>query len=111
MGNFKVTNTCPATGGFNTSLTLNSSHSGAHLRSTNGAPFNITVPKELPVGFEFAYTIATANAGTLVQGSNVNIARTQATLVSSSTVGATVRLKQISVNSAGMSYSATGDLT
>lgn len=111
MGNFKVTNRCPATAGFNTSLTLNSSHSGAHLRSTNGAGFNITVPKELPAGFEFAFTCATANAGTLVQGSNVNIAKTAASLVSSNVVGATVRLKQISVNSAGMSYVATGDLT
>ena len=111
MGNFKVTNTCPATGGFNTSITLNSSHSGAHWRSTNGAPFNVTVPKELPAGFEFAFTIATANAGTLVQGSNVNIAKTAASLVSSNVVGATVRLRQISVNTAGMSYSATGDLT
>jgi hypothetical protein len=111
MGNFKVTNRCPATAGFNTSLTLNSSHSGAHLRSTNGAGFNITVPKELPAGFEFAFTCATANAGTLVQGTNVNIAKTAATLVSSAVAGATVRLKQISVNSAGMSYVATGDLT
>lgn len=109
-GNFKVTNRCPQTAGFNTSLTLNSSHSGAHLRSTNSAPFNITVPKELPAGFEFAFTCATANAGTLVQGSNVNIAKTAASLVSSTTVGATVRLKQISINSAGMSYVATGDL-
>lgn len=110
MGKFKVTNTCPATGGFNTSITLNSSHSEAHWRSTNGAPFNVTVPKELPAGFEFAFTIATANAGTLVQGSNVNIAKTAASLVSSNVVGATVRLRQISVNTAGMSYSATGDL-
>ena len=111
MGNFKVTNTCPATAGFNTSLTLNSSHSGAHLRSTNGAGFNITVPKELPAGFEFAFTCATAFAGTLVRGTNVNIDKTAATLVSSAVAGATVRLKQISVNSAGMSYVATGDLT
>lgn len=111
MGNFKVTNRCPATGGFNTSITLNSSHSGAHLRSTNGAGFNVTVPKELPAGFEFAFTCATANAGTLVQGSSVNIAKTAASLVSSNVVGATVRLKQIGINSAGMSYVATGDLT
>lgn len=111
MGNFKVTNRCPATAGFNTSITLNSSHSGAHFRSTNGAPFNITVPKELPAGFEFTHTLATANASTYVPGSNVNIAKTASSLVSSNVVGATMRLKQISVNSAGMSYSATGDLT
>lgn len=110
QGNFKVTNRCPQTAGFNTSLTLNSSHSGAHLRSTNGSPFNITVPKELPAGFEFTFTCATANAGTLVQGTNVAIAKIASSLVSSNTVGATVRLKQISINSAGMSYVATGDL-
>lgn len=110
MGNFKVTNRCPATAGFNTSITLNSSHSGAHFRSTNGAPFNITVPKELPAGFEFTHTLATANASTYVPGSNVNIAKTAPSLVSSNVVGATMRLKQIGVNSAGMSYVATGDL-